>query len=272
VPGLIWFGLFIILVVTASCGYLIYHDVVVERDADKERQTEIAPDRKVPHALEARKVAIIIDDIGYDPSPVAKILTLDAPVTLAILPHCPYSFESAMKAHNAGKEVMLHLPMEPCNYPEKNPGDGALLTDMSAADICRQLERNLTSVPYARGVNNHMGSKFMQDEEKLEVVFRKLQRNNLFFIDSYTTNGTKGKQIAGRLGLKFAGRDVFIDNNSNFTDTLAIFQTMIDKRNNWHTLIFIGHPYESTVRALTKAIPMLRTHNIDIVTVSELAE
>ena len=227
--------------------------------------TRVESDRRA-----TKRVAIIIDDIGYESWPVHDIIRMEAPITLSVLPHCPHSTEAAVQGHKAGKEILLHLPMEPSHYPEKNPGDGALLLSMTEPEIRRIIQKDLRSVPYARGVNNHMGSRFMENEKKLAIVFRQLVEKGLFFIDSYTTNQTKGQYLARQLGLRFAGRDVFIDNNSDFSDTLEILKKVMEKKNKWRTLIIIGHPYKSTIDALKVAIPLFRAHGIKIVPISEL--
>ncbi len=277
---LIWTGIVILLIVTVSLVYLFY------TESGRETVKEILPgkkkikrqrivdgfDKRIRHFTDKHKIAIVIDDIGYNLWSANELLGMDVPITLSILPHCPYSTEVAERAHRAGREFILHLPMEPSDYPEKNPGEGALLTCMSNNELRHQLEKNLKSVPHASGVNNHMGSRFMADEKKLEVVMKKLKEKNLFFVDSYTTKNTKGQKIAKEIGLKFAGRDVFIDNNSDFTDTLGILKKTIDRRGHWQTLIIIGHPYKSTILAIKETIPQFKAKGIEIVPLSDLTE
>jgi len=277
---LIWTGIVILLIVTVSLVYLFY------RESGRETVKEILPgkkkikrqrtvdgfDKRIRHSTDKHKIAIVIDDIGYDLWSANELLGMDVPITLSILPHCPYSTEVAERAHRAGREFILHLPMEPSDYPEKNPGEGALLTCMSNNELRHRLEENLKSVPHVSGVNNHMGSRFMADEKKLEVVMKKLKEKNLFFVDSYTTRNTKGQKIAKKIGLKFAGRDVFIDNNSDFTDTLGTLEKAIDRRDHWQTLIIIGHPYKSTILAIKEAIPQFKAKGIEIVPLSDLTE
>ncbi|MBN2517125.1 MAG: divergent polysaccharide deacetylase family protein [Deltaproteobacteria bacterium] len=265
---LIWSGITVLFIVVLSLGYLLYGDLVSEK-VRKHRPVTV-PGKAKQYSVHKRKIAIIIDDVGYDLWPVEEIIKMSAPITLSILPHCPYSTESAERAHRAGREILLHLPMEPSDYPEKNPGDGALFVSMSDGDIRYQLDANFKSVPYVSGVNNHMGSRFMEDEKKLEVVLKVLREKKLFFIDSYTTKNTKGEKVARKVGVPFVGRDVFIDNNSDFVDTMEIMEKMIDKRGNWQTLVIIGHTYESTIQALKKAIPLFKASGIEIVPPSEL--
>lgn len=261
-------GIATLFIIVAIFGLLFLGDKVGE----KAKKRKVAADSPIVHHNEykKKKVAIIIDDIGYDLRPVEEILKLEVPVTLSILPLCPYSKEAAERAHHAGNEVMLHLPMEPADYPAKNPGDGALFLRMSRRELLHQLDIDLNSVPHASGVNNHMGSRFMEDAKKVEIIFKKLKKKNLFFVDSYTTRKTTGKKMAAKIGLKFAGRDVFIDNHADYNDTLAILKRAIARSEGWNTLVIIGHPYESTIRAMETAVPMFKAKKIQIVRPSEL--
>jgi len=217
-------------------------------------------------------IAFIIDDIGYDLAPVRRLVDMDIPVTLSILPRCPYSRQAADEATCNGLEIMLHLPMEPHKYPEKNPGDGALFTHMTRGALIDLIEEHIEAVPGIRGVNNHMGSHFMEREEKLTVVFGELKKRNLFFIDSCTTNHSMGRRVAKKTGIGYASRDVFIDNDGRYRDTVNILTDIIQTRDRWHTLILIGHPYESTLEAMEQTVHRMKSAGITIIPVSSLVQ
>lgn len=268
-----WLGIVLILTATVPFVYLYYRGIQSEPAGEPSpvQKHTVRTLKEIPEYSPSRnRVAIVIDDIGYELWPVNEILKMDAPVTVSILPDCTYSTEAAEKTYRAHREILLHLPMEPADFPDKNPGNGALLLSMSDNEIRHEIEKHLRSVPHACGVNNHMGSRFMEDEKKLEVVLRTLKGKNLFFVDSYTTRETKGRIISKKIGLKFAGRDMFIDNGCDYTETLENLRNIIDKREHWRTLVIIGHPYESTIQAIKKALPILKSHRIEIVPLSDL--
>ena len=116
-------------------------------------------------------VAIIIDDMGFDYGMASKFLKLKSPFAFSVLPHSPFQKKIASSAHEQGREVLLHLPMEPIEYPETDPGEGALLSTMTPDQLIGQLKRNLNVVPFVVGVNNHMGSKLTQDAARMRQVF-----------------------------------------------------------------------------------------------------
>jgi uncharacterized protein len=221
-----------------------------------------------------KRVAILIDDIGYDLSPLYELLKIDASLTFAILPHYAHSVDAANILHRAKREILLHLPMEPHTFPDENPGMGALLMSMSDRQIEEEVDKDLDAIPYLSGVNNHMGSKFMEDEAKLNIVFRVLKKRNLFFVDSRTTPLSKGPEIARKLGVRFVSRKIFIDNDHDYR---TIFRNLTtpnggELAHKSEAMVMIGHPHLKTIQALKEAIPVLKARGIDVVPVSALVQ
>jgi uncharacterized protein len=223
------------------------------------------PAKSVP----LREVAIIIDDIGYDLTPVKDLLKVKADLTFSIVPFQAHTGEAAAMLHKAKKETLLHLPMEPLSYPREKPGEGALFTDMNDEEILFQLKKNIASVPYISGINNHMGSKFMMDEKKLVLIFREMKRNKLFFVDSRTSADSKTLAAAKKTNLNVAERKIFIDNNRNYNE---IYNNLLNlsRSDDRSPMIIIGHPYPETVRALKDATAVLREKGVSIVPVSNI--
>ena len=223
---------------------------------------------KIP--LPLRQISIIIDDIGNDLGPVRELLKIDADITFAILPLCSHSRESAEMLHKANRETLLHLPMEPDSYPKEKPGNGALFTDMNNEELIFQLEKDLASVPYISGVNNHMGSKFMADEDKLVLIFNKLKRKKMFFIDSRTTAKTKASAASEKVNIQMASRRVFLDNDRDYNEIYKKLLDVAQNSSDVSPVIIIGHPYPETIRAIKDASRILREKGIMIVPVSKL--
>jgi uncharacterized protein len=217
-----------------------------------------------------RQVAIIIDDIGNDLNPVKELLKINADLTFAILPLCTHTREAAEMFHQAHRETLLHLPMEPVSYPHEKPGQGALFTDMNDEELVFQLEKDIADVPYITGVNNHMGSKFMMDEKKLTLVFNKLKKNKLFFVDSRTSADTKAFVTAEKVGLPVAARKIFLDNNRDYNEIYNNVINVAQKDSDVSPVILIGHPYPETIRAISDAIKVLREKGVSIVPVSQI--
>ncbi len=247
----------------------------VSREAREQGAGSGSKDRRRASPVPAKvAIAIVIDDIGYSLAPVRELIEIDAPLTFAILPQCSHSADAAEMLYRAGKEILLHLPMEPHGYPGENPGPGAVFLSMSDDEIRAQVERDLESVPHCVGVNNHMGSRFMEDREKLTAVMEVLRENGLFFIDSLTTRYSQGGELAADIGIRFASRAVFIDNDH---DEKAAARTLMTagtrhRRKQAGSLLMIGHPYPETVQALKRAVPAMKSRGFKIVPASKLVE
>ena len=219
------------------------------------------------------RVAIIIDDMGSSKRRARELINLEAPITLSFFPLSRNSRKLAQEASEKGKEVILHMPMEPHGFPEINPGKGALLMSMAEGELHRQIHENLEAIPFIKGVNNHMGSRFMEDDQRVSILIKELKERNLFFLDSRTTPKTVGYRIAKKMGIKTGQRDVFLDNNSY--DEAEIKKNILALAKIAKTegkAIGIGHPHPATIKSLREMIPKLKKRGVEIVPLSQIME
>jgi uncharacterized protein len=229
--------------------YEVFPEEKLEIDKEEKITEEIIePLKKLP------KIAIIIDDIGYDRDLANKFFTLDKNFTISVLPFSPYGKALAKKAHNMGFEIMLHLPMEPLCFPKADPGSFALFAAMQPKVLKRTLNKNLNAIPFIKGVNNHMGSKLTAIEAPIKEIFAELKSKNLFFIDSRTTYKTICRQIAKTLELPFAERDVFLDNIQEKKAVIKQIEKLLKKANEKGSAIGICHPHPATFEALSEKL------------------
>ena len=231
------------------------------------------PKVRVPKKKVGPRIAIIIDDMGPNRRRARQVINLEAPLTLSFFPSSSNSGELAKEALEKGKEVMLHMPMEPKGFPEINPGKGALLMSMTDEELARKIRENLDTIPSVKGVNNHMGSRFMEDEHRVNILMKELKAQKLFFLDSRTTANTVGYRTARELGIKTGQRDVFLDNNSyEEAEIKKNISELANIAKNEGKAIGIAHPHPSTIRSLREMIPRLRQTGIEIVPLSDLME
>ncbi|RLB85496.1 MAG: hypothetical protein DRH24_01950 [Deltaproteobacteria bacterium] len=280
-------GVLIILVIIAGVctRYLFLQkrpvESVVKPRATKTPRFEVYSKKEVPPhkpilkpapriQKKLPKIAIIIDDIGYNKDIVEKFLGLDTVLTFSILPYSPFQKSIATSVHSKGLDVMLHLPMEPNEYPTVNPGPGVLLTSMSPDQLINQLDKDLNSFPFIQGVNNHMGSKMTTVSTQLYQIFSVLKKRKLFFVDSRTTVDTLCKPSAHLLQLPFAQKDVFLDHIQEPDFIRKQIDRLIHIANKHGEAIGIAHPHEVTYDVLREALPELKkkatlVHASDIV-------
>lgn len=228
---------------------------------------------KVTKKKRGPRVAIVIDDLGSSRKRTRALIDLDASLTLSFFPLSRNSRALAQEASEKGKEVMLHMPMEPYGFPEKNPGKGALLMNMNERELHQRIEENLEALPFVRGVNNHMGSRFMEDDQRVSILMEELRKRELYFLDSRTTAKTLGYRTAKKLGIKTGQRNLFLDNNSNDeTEIRRNIQELAKVAKAEGKAIAIGHPHLSTIKSLREMIPRLRESGIEIVPLSEIMD
>ncbi len=215
------------------------------------------------------KLALIVDDCGQWIDTERGFVALGIPLTLSVLPDVPYTNEIQHDAADAGKGVMLHLPME--TLSGLNPGPGKVTTEMTDAQIAAQVEDDLAQVSLARGVNNHEGSKASADERVMhDVIGVLVKHGDLFFIDSKTNAASVGEQVARAQGIPTASRDVFLDNRANvdYTEGQLRAAAAIAKRSG--SAIAIGHPRPTTLAAVKAMIPQLQADGVQFVLVQDL--
>jgi uncharacterized protein len=210
------------------------------------------------------RVAIIIDDCGYNVKRCEQFLSLPIPVTLAILPLTPHAKQLAADALAAGKSVILHLPMEP-ESAAVNPGPGAILTDMTDDEVRSQVEADIDSVPGVPGANNHEGSKATSDRRVMRDVLEVFRERHLFFIDSMTSLTTVGAATAQELGIPTARRDIFLDDSRDLVYIEGQFADLQRVALKQGTAIAIGHPFDTTAEALKASIPKFEAAGISFV-------
>jgi polysaccharide deacetylase 2 family uncharacterized protein YibQ len=239
-------------------GVVTHRLSLVRHPATKKATAEIA------------KVAIVIDDFGYDGRLARRFLEIDAPLSFSVLPNGTFSKSIARRVRQAGRELMLHLPMEPKGYPEVNPGIGALLTEMTDMELLAALRKNLDAFPDIKGVNNHMGSKFCENEEKLRLVMRELKNRGLFFVDSRTTRRTQAYRVAQEEEVPSAERNVFLDNIQSPQAVRRQLRRLIQLAKLKGEAIGIAHPHEVTLKVLKEDVPKLSSDGIALVPVSQL--
>ncbi len=224
-----------------------------------------------PEKIINGRVVIVIDDIGNNLGVAMELINMEVPITLSILPFRPYSDRIAQKARDAGRDVLLHLPMEPKD-PANNPGKGALFTAMSLDDIRSIVNKDILSVPYVVGVNNHMGSKFSEDAERMRAALEEIRDRSLFFLDSRTSKDSKGFVLAQEMGMNAFDRNVFLDNERDIDyikDQLEELARLAEKHG---FAIAIGHPHEVTIAAIKEMLPFFEKESLDVVPLSYLVE
>lgn len=189
------------------------------------------------------------------------------------MPNLRYSSKIAGLARRQDREVILHLPLEP-EKKGRNIGleKHTITSNMSEEEVIENFRLALSSVPYACGVSNHMGSRATRDARLMSVIFAELKKRRLFFLDNLVTDKSICKQLAAKMKIKFVGRDFFLDNSDNYEYIKEQFKKLTEFAKGTGQAVGIAHARLATLKVLRDMIPSMQAEGIEFVFVSGLAE
>lgn len=228
----------------------------------------LIPERKLRRG--AGRIAVIIDDFGYNRSELYKgFYELAFPITYSIIPGLKHSRDVAERLSERGKPMMIHLPMEPLEARVEDDGY-TLFTDLSEEQIRARVKKAIKNLPHAGGLNNHMGSLATVSDQLLRPAFEEMRLANLFFIDSRTNPNTQAYRLAKQMGLDAGLNDVFLDANDDREWIADKMMHLADLASQKGYAIGIGHPNVNTLKALREEVPLLQQRGFEFVPVTNL--
>jgi polysaccharide deacetylase 2 family uncharacterized protein YibQ len=218
----------------------------------------------------APRIAIIIDDIGHSLVKGERVIALPAPVTLAVLPFTPYTAALAARARDAGKDVILHQPMQAMRSGRQERG--TMTKAMDSTLLRKALRTSLARVPYAIGVSNHTGSLLTTSPTSMAWLMAEVHAQGLFFLDSRTTNETVAEQSARAAGVPIISRDVFLDYVVEPEAIAHQFDRALRLAERRGFAVLIGHPHDATLSLLERELPSLASRGFQLVPVRALVD
>ncbi|MFH0790630.1 MAG: divergent polysaccharide deacetylase family protein [Candidatus Omnitrophota bacterium] len=216
------------------------------------------------------RIAVVIDDWGYNQNPLEVIRQIKYPLTMAILPNLAYSSSLARELHDLGFEIILHLPMEP--EEKYRLEKDTLLSSMSPSEIVNIINKDLLNISHCRGVSNHMGSKLTSNTKIMNIIFKELTNRQLYFLDSLVDSNSICADLDRQMDIKFAKRDVFLDNKEDPQYIKMQLYRLKTKAKIYGQAIGIGHTHKTTLEVLKEVLPELEKEGYKFVFVSELTK
>ena len=231
--------------------------------------TNSAPDAGRPFKPSPRfYIGLIIDDMGYRYQSGKRAINLPANITYSFLPYSPHALKLANLANSQHKEIMLHIPMEASNG--KALGPGGLTTEMPKAIFDLELTHNLSSIPYIKGVNNHMGSLLTEQSEQMTWLMEKLVERDIYFVDSRTSGKSLALKKARQFGISSETRDIFVDHDLSEKVMRQQLQQAISVAKRNGSAVVIAHPFPETMNVLEKWLPEAKAQGLEFVYMSDL--
>lgn len=221
---------------------------------------------------ETSSIVLVIDDFGYRNDAISDgFLNLPIPITCAVLPGHKQSSPVAKKAVSAGKEVIIHMPMQ-SSVASLGEDEFKLKVGMTSQEIEWRLNEALKEIPEALGINNHQGSKATADGKVMAVVASVLKNKDKFFLDSRTSSKTVGESTMRSVGVLTARRHVFLDNDLSVEKISNQFDELVRISKKKGVAIGIGHVKGNTLKVLQKKIPLLVEQGFDFKFLSQVVD
>ena len=273
---IIWaLSIAVVILILSNYSALRKLDLIIRAPFDKIEEIEepvfqdsvIIDDKK-----NANTIVLVIDDFGYRNDSISDgFLELPVPITCAVLPGHNQSSRFAKKAINAGKEVIVHMPMQSA-ITSSGEDEFKLKIGMTSEEIEWRLNEALNEIPEAVGINNHQGSKATTDGKVMAVVASVLKNKNKFFLDSRTSSKTVGENTMRSVGVPTARRHIFLDNDlsiENISKQLNKLVTVAEKKG---LAIGIGHVKGNTLKVLEEEIPALVEQGFEFKFLSQVVD
>jgi len=246
-----------------------------EPDKDVEKPKPVEAPKPSPQATprySGGKLAVVIDDCGYNLAPLKTLLTTKLPFNYAIIPYKPYSGEALSLIRASGRTAMLHLPMEPMDASQMSEGSRTIRVGMKDTEIRSMTLAAVRSLPGIAGVNNHQGSRATSDKATMKSVLRVMKEQGLFFVDSRTSAKSVAKSMALEMGVPTGSNNLFLDNSSDSEEIYAQIKEALSRANKYGSVIVICHARPNTARAWADHLTEIVNSGVEIVPVSELLE
>lgn len=219
-----------------------------------------------------KKVAVIIDDFGNGQGGTEEMLSLPIKLTVAIMPFLPTTQTDAESAHQKGYDVIVHMPMEPKHGNPKWLGPGAITSNMSNEEVRRKVEEAIDNVPYAIGMNNHMGSKITGDERIMSIVLQVCRERGLFFVDSKTNYHSVVGKLAASMGMPPVANHIFLDDShtvSHIAKQMKAVEAYAFEHDNCIAIGHVGTQGKKTAEVLKNSASRMQEH-VNFVGISDL--
>lgn len=227
--------------------------IITDKPKPQEQEPDVSayPIQDLPELPSKGKLIFVFDDAGHNLEQLQYFLDLPFPCTIAVLPKLPNSIETARRIRAAGKELILHQPMQAVNQ-NVNPGEGAVKPGMNREEIKKIVASNVEEIGPIAGMNNHEGSLITSDEEAMEAVLELCREKNIYFLDSRTSSKSVVPQVAKKLNMSIWERAVFLDNKRDKAYMKKQIIDGLEIASQRGEAIMIGHVFTVDLAILLK--------------------
>ena len=245
--------LFIVLLIGVSAGYFLS-----------------SPENPINEAHKSKgRICLVIDDFGFAHNQLVDgFFSLDANITLAVIPFEPYSKFIGNLADSLGVETIIHMPME--SYEKENDQYTVTLHERLNEQLVEEkINAAFSEIPSAVGMNNHQGSKATEDLQLMKYVARSLKKLDKFFLDSFTNPESRGYITMRRYGVPVQLRQIFLDHEESRQAVEANIDSLARLSHIMDIAVGVGHVKQVTLEVLREKIPKLKKEGYEFIPLSK---
>lgn len=218
------------------------------------------------------KLAILIDDVGMNTKTTTYFKKIDRPLSFATIPYLPKTSKATKILRDAGYEVILHMPMEGSNEILNKRTKGLIKPSMSKKEIYDKFDSAIENIGIVNGFNNHMGSRFTADSEKMRLLLSYAKKKDMFYIDSNTNSKKEGYKIAKEMDIPTYYTSYFIDNSHKKEEIIKAIKVSVKLAKEREKVLVIGHYRKETAEAIYEMLDYIDSEGVELVPVREVLE
>jgi polysaccharide deacetylase 2 family uncharacterized protein YibQ len=220
------------------------------------------------------RIAFVLYGFGDDNAELAKkLMALRVPFAVAIPPDAKASASLYREARKHDREVVLHLPLEPVNYPQVSPGPGTLLVTMKPARIAAEFRKHLSLAKPVVAVANLMGSLATQDMTVMTAIYDELKRDRLPFMHVNPAPGSVCRSLASQLGVAYQEPDAVFDHEARAEKQAALTKAwralLVDAHSGSQRVVWLRGT-ETSAAWISAALDPKKLKGVDLVPLSAL--
>ncbi|MCI8804805.1 MAG: divergent polysaccharide deacetylase family protein [Clostridiales bacterium] len=190
---------------------------------------------------ESPRLVIIIDDFGNNSKGTKEMLSLPIKFTGAVMPGMPRTKEECDELNAAGKDIILHMPMEPHKGKKSWLGEISIMNDFTKEKALSTFKKGLSEITNSVGFNNHMGSKVTENADIMTEILKEAKKQNLIVIDSLTGAKSTVEKISKELKINYLKRDVFLDSTQDVSKIIKNLKKAAKTAKENGIAVAIGH-------------------------------
>jgi hypothetical protein len=104
------------------------------------------------------------------------------------------------------------------------------------------------------------------------ILFKEMRERSLYFLDSLVSGKSVCGELARKMNVGFAKRDIFLDNSKDPRYIKGQIEKLKVKAKRNGFAVGIGHDRTTTMQVLKEVLPELKNQGFRLVLVSELTQ